>query len=117
MTRAMSNKQLLLSIERVVSTEELHQVKAARLAQLIREYRSYRWVGIYAVDGADITLLGSSAVEEGPGTPSPRSRSTTPGGLPAYPRFPVEQGLCGAAVSSRSTVVAADVANDPRYLK
>lgn len=35
---------------------------------------------------------------------------------PAYPRFPVTQGLCGAAVHSRSTVVTGDVTKDARYL-
>lgn len=37
-------------------------------------------------------------------------------GAPAYPNFPVEQGLTGVAVRARSTVVSNDVANDPRYL-
>ena len=35
---------------------------------------------------------------------------------PAYPSFPVERGLTGAAVRARRTVVSNDVANDPRYL-
>jgi GAF domain-containing protein len=35
---------------------------------------------------------------------------------PAYPRFPVTQGLCGAAAESRQTIVVGDVHKDPRYL-
>lgn len=35
---------------------------------------------------------------------------------PAFPRFPVTQGLCGAAVASRAPVVVGDVTKDPRYL-
>jgi GAF domain-containing protein len=35
---------------------------------------------------------------------------------PAYPNFPIEHGLIGAAIRSRSSVVSNDVANDPRYL-
>jgi L-methionine (R)-S-oxide reductase len=37
-------------------------------------------------------------------------------GAPAYPRFPVTQGLSGSAVASGETVVAGDVREDPRYL-
>ena len=35
---------------------------------------------------------------------------------PAYPNFPIDRGLTGAAIRSRSTVLSNDVANDPRYL-
>ncbi len=37
-------------------------------------------------------------------------------GVPAHPRFPVTQGLSGAAVASGETVVVGDVRKDPRYL-
>ena len=37
-------------------------------------------------------------------------------GAPAHPRFPVTQGLSGAAVASVETVVVGDVRKDPRYL-
>ena len=37
-------------------------------------------------------------------------------GAPAHPRFPVTQGLSGAAVASGETVVVGDVRGDPRYL-
>ena len=35
---------------------------------------------------------------------------------PAFPRFPLEQGLNGAAVRSARPVVVQDVGADPRYL-
>ena len=35
---------------------------------------------------------------------------------PAYPRFPADQGLTAAAISTRATVLSNDVARDPRYL-
>ena len=35
---------------------------------------------------------------------------------PAFPRFPVTQGLNGAAVASRAPVNVGDVREDPRYL-
>jgi putative methionine-R-sulfoxide reductase with GAF domain len=59
----------------------------------------YRWVGIYQVDETEASILGWS----GPGAPS-------------HPSFPVTQGLTGAAIRSRSTIVSDDVAKDPRYL-
>jgi L-methionine (R)-S-oxide reductase len=37
-------------------------------------------------------------------------------GAPAHPRFPVTQGLSGAAVAARRSVVVGDVRADPRYL-
>jgi L-methionine (R)-S-oxide reductase len=72
---------------------------AARVAALIRQAGGYRWVGLYAVTDREIAALGWS----GPGAP-------------AHPRFPVTQGLSGAAVAARRAVVVNDVTADPRYL-
>ncbi len=71
--------------------------KARRVAELIRSAGAYRWVGIYDVEGAEIAVIAWS----GPGEP-------------ANPRFPVTQGLCGAAVSSCIPVVVGDVTIDQR---
>jgi putative methionine-R-sulfoxide reductase with GAF domain len=73
--------------------------KARRIAEVVRLANNYRWVGIYDVDEREVAVIAWS----GPGAP-------------AYPRFPVTRGLSGHAVSSRSTVISNDVANDPRYL-
>ncbi len=35
---------------------------------------------------------------------------------PAYPRFPLTQGLCGAVLESRKPIVVGDVRKDSRYL-
>ncbi len=37
-------------------------------------------------------------------------------GAPAYPTFPSTQGLTGAAIREKATVVVGDVRTDPRYL-
>ena len=66
---------------------------------MIRGGRDYRWVGIYKVSRGELIIVGATG--------------NTP---PAYPRFPVTQGLCGAAVEGRETIVVADVHKDPRYL-
>jgi L-methionine (R)-S-oxide reductase len=35
---------------------------------------------------------------------------------PAYARFPITQGLCGAALDSGKPIIVGDVHKDPRYL-
>jgi GAF domain-containing protein len=58
----------------------------------------YSWVGIYTLEGDELML--------GPyrGKPSPHTR------------IPLNQGICGAAASTRETIIVDDVDADPRYL-
>jgi GAF domain-containing protein len=58
----------------------------------------YTWVGIYVLEGDELVL--------GPfvGKPSPHTR------------IPLGRGICGAAATSRSTIIVDDVNADPRYL-
>jgi L-methionine (R)-S-oxide reductase len=74
--------------------EEIVRVIAASLSH-------YSWTGFYMLDPDDsgILLLGPFA-----GEPTP------------HVRIPVTQGICGAVVASKSTVVVDDVSADPRYL-
>jgi GAF domain-containing protein len=73
--------------------------RAQRIADLVRTATSRRWVGVYEVTPTEVINLAWSG-------PPP----------PAHLRFPAEQGLTGAAISARETVVSNDVAGDPRYL-
>jgi L-methionine (R)-S-oxide reductase len=73
--------------------------RAQRIADLVRTATSRRWVGVYEVTPTEVINLAWSG-------PSP----------PAHLRFPAEQGLTGAAISARETVVSNDVTGDPRYL-
>ena len=69
------------------------------LVEMIRAARNYRWVGIYQVAKKEFVIL------------------TETGNEPAtYPRFPISQGLCGAALESGKSLVVGDVRKDPRYL-
>jgi putative methionine-R-sulfoxide reductase with GAF domain len=61
----------------------------------------YNWVGFYLVDPADQGML---VVGPYVGSFSPNQR------------IPLNKGLCGAAASTKKTVVVNDVAKDPRYL-
>lgn len=69
------------------------------IAERIRESRDYRWVGIYKIAKEDFVIVAGTGKEP-----------------PTYPRFPITQGLCGAALESRKTVVVGDVQKDNRYL-
>jgi putative methionine-R-sulfoxide reductase with GAF domain len=72
---------------------------ASAIAHRIRLEGDYRWVGIYEVTRREIALIGWSG--DAP---------------PAHPRFPADQGLCGAAVARAETVIVDDVRSDARYL-
>jgi GAF domain-containing protein len=87
--------QLRGKLEAAVSSE----AKAKGIAEAIRDSGAYRWAGIYEINGEEIAAI-----------------AWTGGDPPAFPRFPMTQGLCGDAVRARTTVVAGDVAKDPRYL-
>jgi L-methionine (R)-S-oxide reductase len=90
---------VLRRIDDVLGSGKGHSEKAVQIADLVRQAGSYRWVGLYEVTEQEIVALGWS----GPGAP-------------AHPRFPVSQGLSGAAVAGRRAVVVNDVTADPRYL-
>ena len=69
--------------------------------RLHSELARYNWVGFYLVDKADPGVL---VVGPYVGSFSPNTR------------IPINKGLCGAAATTKKTVVVNDVANDPRYL-
>ena len=96
---AMDEARLLEEVSRVLDGDEDRERKATGVAKAIRRAGAYRWVGLYQVTGEEIANLAF----DGPGAP-------------AHPRFPVTQGLSGAAVASVETVVVGDVRKDPRYL-
>jgi GAF domain-containing protein len=69
--------------------------------QLHEQMARYNWVGFYLVDPTDPGML---VVGPYVGSFSPNER------------IPINQGLCGAAATTRQTIVVNDVAADPRYL-
>ncbi len=70
-----------------------------KVAEMIRATRNYRWVGIYKITKDDFVILAGTGNEP-----------------PAYPRFPITQGLCGAALESGKSIIVGDVHKDARYL-
>ena len=72
-----------------------------KVANMVRNSGSYRWVGLYNVDHAAGKVV--NLVWSGPGAPE-------------YPVFPISKGLTGAAISDRRTINVGDVTADSRYL-
>ena len=70
-----------------------------QIAEMSCGARDYRWVGVYKIVKKDFVILSGTGDEP-----------------PAYPRFPITQGLCGAALESGKPVIVGDVHHDPRYL-
>jgi L-methionine (R)-S-oxide reductase len=87
------------SILKILGSSIHRMQKARQIAELIRNLRGYRWVGIYDVGSGMVSIIAYS----GPGAP-------------AYPQFPITNGLTGSAIQEKKTVVVGDVRNDPRYL-
>lgn len=94
-----NDEDILKRIGVVVGSHDQSVERIKRIAEVIRSARCYRWVGIYAVTDKEIAAIAWTGTD-----------------IPAYPRFPISQGLCGAAVESRAPIVVSDVRNDPRYL-
>ena len=95
----MDESPLLDEVFRALDGDGDRERRAAGVARAIRRAGTYRWVGLYEVTEDEIVNLAFDGL-----------------GVPAHPRFPVTQGLSGAAVASGETVVVGDVSKDPRYL-
>lgn len=93
------NETVARALVAAVDAETPREDRARAAAEVVRDAGGYRWVGIYDVGDEEIALIGHSG--------------STP---PAHTRFNITQGLSGAAISTRSTVVSEDVTRDPRYL-
>ena len=73
--------------------------RMTQLVEMIRAARGYRWVGVYKIIKDEFVIMAETGNE--PAT---------------YPRFPVSQGLCGAALDEGKPIIVGDVHKDPRYL-
>lgn len=90
---------LLQDLGAYVLADSREPLCVKKAAELIRAERGYRWVGIYKVTRGECIILAGTGEEP-----------------PTYQRFPSTQGLCGAVVESRETLVVPDVKKDARYL-
>jgi L-methionine (R)-S-oxide reductase len=93
---------LLTHIRRsAAAAPTLGSLQEAIVESIAASLPSYSWAGFYMLDPGD-----SETLVLGPfvGEPTP------------HVRIPVTQGICGAAVASKSSVIVDDVTADPRYL-
>jgi GAF domain-containing protein len=94
-------KALLAALERIVSSSLCRVDALQGIANCIKNYGPYRWVGLYDVDHESGVV--TNIVWSGPSAP-------------AYPTFSIAQGLTGTAVAERTTVNVGNVATNARYL-
>jgi L-methionine (R)-S-oxide reductase len=96
------HKELLQELQSLAQTAPTAQSLMEQMAKRLHEKMTrYNWTGFYLVDPADAGYL----------IVGPFVGSFTP-----HARFPLDNGLCGAAASSGQVVVVQDVSKDPRYL-
>jgi L-methionine (R)-S-oxide reductase len=97
------NREALLSVIEQLSSaaDSLKSLQKGIVTAVSRRLLHYDWIGFYMLDSNDNkTLVLGPFV----GDPTP------------HVRIPVNQGICGAAVASGTTIVVDDVNADPRYL-
>src|ERR1700745_4023416 len=70
-----------------------------QLVEMIRTAGNYRWLAVYKIVKDEFVILAGTGDEP-----------------PTYPRFPITQGLCGAALDSGKPIIVGDVHKDPRPL-
>lgn len=93
---------VLDSIRQLASTSpSLNALQEGVVKVIAQRLPRYNWVGFYMLDPND---PGTLVLGPFVGEPTP------------HVRIPVHQGICGAAVAARSTIVVDDVNADPRYL-
>src|SRR6476659_6582913 len=96
------HQELLQAFRNFAETATTASALMSHISQRLHdELARYNWVGFYLVDKADPGVL---VVGPYVGSFSPNVR------------IPINKGLCGAAATTKKTVVVDDVANDPRYL-
>jgi L-methionine (R)-S-oxide reductase len=93
--------QFIDELRKIASRSKERKELFQELANFLREFGKFRWVGLYDVEHVEgfvknITWSGEDA--------------------PEYPVFPLTKGLTSSAISFRRTINVGDVASDPRYL-
>lgn len=96
----MSYDAVAERLEKIIHSGSQKKAITDFVCRELRKVPHYTWVGIYEIQGPDLVLTSWS----GPSATQ-------------HVRIPVGQGICGAAVTTKETVVVPDVSNDSRYLQ
>ena len=95
-------KELLADVERLSQSAPATEILMIQISHRLHEAMArYNWVGFYMMEDSVPPAL----------VVGPYAGSFVP-----YARIPLDQGLCGAAATTKKTVVVNDVPADPRYL-
>ena len=73
--------------------------KARRVVERIKSLRGYSWLGLFDVNGKEISLFAATANE-----------------LPTNTRHSINAGLAGRAVKSKDTIIANDISLEKKCL-
>lgn len=98
----MSFESVKREIDEIAKTSKTAMELMDRVTKKLNERMlKYNWVGFYmiALDDPNTLVLGPFV-----------------GAMTPHTRIPLNQGICGAAASSGTTVVVDDVSKDSRYL-
>lgn len=96
----VSYDDVMTRLDKIIRSGSARKAITDFVCRELRKIPHYSWVGIYDVQGDELVLASWS----GPSATQ-------------HTRIPLGQGICGAAVTERATVVVPDVAKDPRYLQ
>ncbi len=96
----VSYDEVAVRLEKIIGSGSDVKAITDFVCRELRKVPHYSWVGIYHVEGSDLVLQSWSG---------PFATEHT--------RIPLGQGICGAAVAARETIVVPDVRQDPRYLR
>ncbi|HEY7587687.1 MAG TPA: GAF domain-containing protein [Thermoplasmata archaeon] len=96
----VSYDELAARLEKIIRSGSQKKAITDFVCRELRKIPYYTWTGIYEVQGPDLVLASWS----GPGATQ-------------HMRIPVGEGICGAAVAGRETIIVPDVDKDPRYLQ
>ena len=94
-----NSTKLLQDLAAFILAAPKNPASLKQAAEMVRAERDYRWIGIYKIERGEFVIAAGTGSEP-----------------PAYPRFPVSQGLCGAVAETRETLIVGDVRKDPRWL-
>jgi L-methionine (R)-S-oxide reductase len=98
----VEHKAVQEELRSLISSASSADVLMQNICELLnRQFLKYNWVGFYMLDKDDPNTL----------VLGPFVGAMTP-----HTRIPLNEGICGAAVSTGETFVVDDVNSDPRYL-
>ncbi|MGQ0796580.1 MAG: GAF domain-containing protein [Methanobacteriota archaeon] len=95
----VSYDELAVRLEKIILSRSQTKAITDFVCRELRKIPHYTWVGVYAVEGSELVL-----------------RSWSGPSATQHARIPIGQGICGAAIADKATVVVPDVNEDPRYL-